>query len=48
VTGFPLAKLVLGARVNAGRVCAAQTRILVPEARHDEIVGAITSRPAIT
>src|ERR1700729_1522342 len=33
--------LVTGAMVNAGQVCAAQTRILVPAARHDEIVGAL-------
>jgi aldehyde dehydrogenase (NAD+) len=34
--------LVTGAMVNAGQVCAAQTRILVPAARHDEIVGAMS------
>jgi aldehyde dehydrogenase (NAD+) len=34
--------LVTGAMVNAGQVCAAQTRILVPAARHDEIVGALS------
>jgi aldehyde dehydrogenase (NAD+) len=28
--------------VNAGQVCAAQTRILVPAARHDEIVDAMS------
>jgi aldehyde dehydrogenase (NAD+) len=33
--------LVIGAMVNAGQVCAAQTRILVPEARQEEIVGAM-------
>jgi aldehyde dehydrogenase (NAD+) len=35
-------KLVAGAMVNAGQVCAAQTRILVPAARHDEIVEAMS------
>ncbi len=35
--------LVTGAMVNAGQVCAAQTRILVPAARHDEIVGALAA-----
>jgi aldehyde dehydrogenase (NAD+) len=34
--------LVTGAMVNAGQVCAAQTRILVPANRHDEIVGAMS------
>jgi aldehyde dehydrogenase (NAD+) len=34
--------LVTGAMVNAGQVCAAQTRILVPAARHDEIVDAMS------
>ncbi len=34
--------LVTGAMVNAGQVCAAQTRILVPAAMHDEIVGAMS------
>jgi aldehyde dehydrogenase (NAD+) len=34
--------LVNGAMVNAGQVCAAQTRVLVPKARHDEIVGAMS------
>jgi aldehyde dehydrogenase (NAD+) len=34
--------LVTGAMVNAGQVCAAQTRILVPAARHDEIVEAMS------
>ena len=33
--------LVAGAMVNAGQVCAAQTRILVPATRHDEIVEAM-------
>ena len=33
--------LVNGAMVNAGQVCAAQTRVLVPRARHDEIVAAM-------
>jgi aldehyde dehydrogenase (NAD+) len=33
--------LVTGAMVNAGQVCAAQTRILVPAGRHDEIVEAM-------
>jgi len=35
--------LVNGAMVNAGQVCAAQTRVLVPRARHDEIVGALSA-----
>jgi aldehyde dehydrogenase (NAD+) len=35
--------LVTGAMVNAGQVCAAQTRILVPAARHDEIVEAMSA-----
>jgi aldehyde dehydrogenase (NAD+) len=35
--------LVTGAMVNAGQVCAAQTRILVPAAMHDEIVGAMAA-----
>jgi aldehyde dehydrogenase (NAD+) len=35
--------LVTGAMVNAGQVCAAQTRILVPAGRHDEIVGAMSA-----
>jgi aldehyde dehydrogenase (NAD+) len=34
--------LVTGAMVNAGQVCAAQTRILVPAGRHDEIVEAMS------
>ena len=34
--------LVMGAMVNAGQVCAAQTRILVPAARHDEIAEAMS------
>src|SRR6202142_430930 len=33
--------LVNGAMVNAGQVCAAQTRILVPATRHDAIGGAM-------
>ena len=46
--------LVNGAMVNAGQVCAAQTRVLVPRARHDEIVAAMAEatralgrRPAV-
>jgi aldehyde dehydrogenase (NAD+) len=35
--------LVSGAMVNAGQVCAAQTRILVPAARHDEIAAAMSA-----
>src|SRR6201999_982260 len=34
--------LVTGAMVNAGQVCAAQTRVLVPAARNDEIVAAMS------
>jgi aldehyde dehydrogenase (NAD+) len=34
--------LVTGAMVNAGQVCAAQTRILVPADRQDEIVCALS------
>jgi aldehyde dehydrogenase (NAD+) len=34
--------LVTGAMVNAGQVCAAQTRILVPAGRHDEIFEAMS------
>jgi aldehyde dehydrogenase (NAD+) len=34
--------LVAGAMVNAGQVCAAQTRILVPAARHEEIAAAMS------
>lgn len=33
--------LVTGAMVNAGQVCAAQTRILAPRTRYEEIVGAL-------
>ena len=42
LTGASARMLVTGAMVNAGQVCAAQTRILVLAARHDEIVGAMS------
>jgi aldehyde dehydrogenase (NAD+) len=42
LTDFSARMLVTGAMVNAGQVCAAQTRILVPAARHDEIVDALS------
>jgi aldehyde dehydrogenase (NAD+) len=42
LTDSSASMLVAGAMVNAGQVCAAQTRILVPAARHDEIVEAMS------
>jgi acyl-CoA reductase-like NAD-dependent aldehyde dehydrogenase len=41
LTGKNARLLVAGAMMNAGQVCAAQTRILVPAARHDDIVEAL-------
>src|SRR6202044_2678781 len=43
LTDLSASMLVAGAMVNAGQVCAAQTRILVPAARQDEIVEAMSA-----
>ncbi|MCW2525393.1 MAG: putative aldehyde dehydrogenase [Pseudonocardiales bacterium] len=36
--------LVAGVMTNAGQVCAAQTRVLVPRSRYDEVIDAMTER----
>lgn len=41
-----VSRLLAGAMANSGQICAAQSRILVPHGRHDEIVDALAEAGA--
>lgn len=44
LTDATVRELVDGAMANSGQICIAQTRILVPRARHTEVVAALAAR----